>query len=107
MVEVPVQIGRKLTVPDPVTPLAGAFASVPAAPATPEDAAGAASTKAVGGSPPMVCASPAFSAYGTLSNKTRGCSAWFCGWTPNQRASPEANRPVGKPWLLVEPSITV
>src|SRR5947209_14856482 len=67
---------------------------------------GAAITKAEAGSPPKVCASPAFSAYGTLSNSTRACSASPCAWIPSQRASPETNTSVGSPSLRDDPSIT-
>src|ERR1700678_1320333 len=49
---------------------------------------GAASTKAEAGSPAKVCASPAFSAYGALTNRTRGCSSCPCTCTPSQCASP-------------------
>src|SRR5580698_1785639 len=48
--------------------------------------AGAASTKAEGGSPPMVSASPALNAYGALTSSTRGCSACPETCTPTQRA---------------------
>src|SRR5579871_262439 len=65
-----------------------------------------ANRNAEGGRPPSVCASAAFMAYGTLSSKTRGCSACPCTCTPSHRASPAANRSVVSPWLVVEPSIT-
>src|ERR1700727_666142 len=53
------------------------------------DGPGCASTKAESGSPPRVSASAAFSAYATLNNNTRGCSACAEACTPSQRASPE------------------
>src|SRR5208283_3141782 len=70
-------------------------------------AAGAASTKAEGGSPPMVSASPAFSAYGALTSSTRGCSAWPEICTPTQRACSEVNNSAGSPSGLVDPSRAV
>src|SRR5579864_9488532 len=68
---------------------------------------GAASMKAEGGSPPKVCASPAFKAYGTLKSKIRGYSSCPSGRTPNQRASPATKISAGSPVLLVAPSWTV
>src|SRR5215471_10639853 len=103
MLDLPVQMGRKLTVPEPVTLAAGP--GEPAAMLEFEAAGtfgpppGTASTNAEGGKPPTVCASPALSAYGTLSNNTRGCSASPCAWMPSQRASPKANKLAGKPWF--------
>src|SRR5271170_8174228 len=68
---------------------------------------GAASTKAEGGSPPMVSASPALSAYGALTSSTRGCSACPETCTPTHRACSEVKILSGNPWLVVEPSNTV
>src|SRR5215471_5179942 len=65
---------------------------------------GAARTKAEGGSPPMVCASNAFIAYGTATRSTRGCSGSLAICTASQRASPFTNRSGGMPFLLVAPS---
>jgi len=61
--------------------------------------------KAEAGSPPKVCASPAFNAYGTLSNITRACSGWPAGCTPSQRASPELKTSAGSPAAVVDPSM--
>src|SRR5215471_10508301 len=72
----------------------------------PEPFSGAASTKADGGSPPTVSASPAFSAYGTLSSRMRGCSSPPFTRTPSQRASPELNKSIGRPSTLVAPRCT-
>src|SRR5580692_9541672 len=68
---------------------------------------GAASTKAEGGSPPMVSASPAFNAYGALTSSTRGCSACPETCTPTQRACSEVNNSAGRPSGLVDPSKAV
>src|SRR5882672_2442995 len=95
--------GMKFTLPSPVTAAFGGGADV--APEV-DAAAGvalcvavadAASMKAEGGSPPMVSASAAFRAYGTLSSNTRGCSACPSGCTPSQRASPDENNSLGRP----------
>src|SRR5271169_1361702 len=67
----------------------------------------AASTKAEGGSPPMVSASPAFNAYGALTSSTRGCSACPETCTPTQRACSDVNISAGSPSGLVDPSRTV
>src|ERR1700723_105242 len=107
--------GRAFTVPPVVvTPDAAGgtpetAGEVTAAPFTPEDTApaGAASTKAESGIPPRVAASPAFSAYGTLNNITRGSSSPPFTRTPSQRASPEVNRSRGRPSGLVPPSCAV
>ena len=69
--------------------------------------AGAANTKAEGGSPPTVAASPALSAYGTLSNMILACSGWPCACTPSQRASPATKMSLGNPLPFAEPSITL
>ncbi len=100
--------GMKSLVPDPLTTavLFTIGAPFPGVSPGPEDP-GAASIKADGGSPPMVVASPAFKAYGTASNMTRGCSSCPCTWTPSQRASPDANKFDGSPWLAVDPSSTL
>src|SRR5215831_13361041 len=66
-----------------------------------------ASTKADGGNPPIVWASPAFIAYGTDTSSTRGCSSWPEICTPSQRASPLANESDSDASSLVEPSVTV
>src|SRR5450631_3103071 len=68
---------------------------------------GAASTKAEGGSPPMVSASLALSAYGALTSSTRACSASPDTCTASQRAAPVINISGGRPWLPVVPSCTV
>src|SRR5580765_2233241 len=68
---------------------------------------GAASTNADAGNPPSVCASAAFSAYGTLRNRIRGCSSPPLIRTPSQRASPDVNRLSGRPSGSVAPSWTV
>src|ERR1700680_650342 len=60
-------------------------------------------TKAEGGRPPIVSASAAFKAYGTLSSTTRACSSPPFTRTPSQRASPELKRSSGKPSGLVAP----
>jgi hypothetical protein len=41
-------------------------------------------TKAEAGSPPKVCGSPAFNAYGALTSSTRGDSGWPCTSMPSQ-----------------------
>src|SRR5208283_2954292 len=104
-------LARLLTVPPAVVtgvvPVA-IGCTVVAALLTPKlEVGGAAKTNAEAGSPPTVCASAAFSAYGTLSRETRGCSACPCACTPSQRASPATNRSDGKPVLVVDPSSTV
>src|SRR5579864_1557709 len=68
---------------------------------------GAASTKAEAGSPPKVAASPAFSAYGTLTRAMRGCSASVPICTASHRASPVMNTSGGSPFLLTAPNCTV
>src|SRR5580704_3278199 len=59
------------------------------------------------GRPPSVSASAAFKAYGTLSSNARGCSGCPSACTPNQRASPEANKSMGNPSDLPAPSRTM
>src|SRR5580698_421178 len=104
--------GTKLTVPLPVIAPEGGntfgdavatTVDVDPATALAEDA----STNADGGNPPIVSASAAFSAYGTLSSRTRGCSSPPLILTPNQCASPLLKRSSGKPSVLVAPSCTV
>src|SRR5580704_17715593 len=67
MFEVEVHSGKELAVPEPVTALVEGVAEDDAAVADQEPVpplGGAANTKAEGGNPPKVAASPAFSAYG-------------------------------------------
>src|ERR1700693_2698757 len=66
-----------------------------------------ASAKSEAGRPPSVWASPAFSAYGTLTSRTRACSGCRSIWIPSQRASPLANNPMGTPVEVSAPSRTV
>src|SRR5450432_1040926 len=107
-----VQSGRAFTVPPLVVTVdAGGGALVtsfevaapPTLPAAPP-LGNAANTNALGGSPPIVAASPAFNAYGTLSNITRACSSPPFTRTPSQRASPDAKSSTGRPSDLVAPS---
>src|SRR5260370_39521641 len=113
MFEVEVHSGTKFAVPDPVTVEAdgGALGAVASGTAVvvfaPFEFAGAASAKAEAGSPPRVSASAAFRAYGVLTSSVRACSACPAGCTPSQRASPEANRSMGRPSGLLAPKNTV
>src|SRR5215472_6504805 len=63
--------------------------------------------KAEGGKPPNVSASPALSAYGTLTSKTLACSSSCPTCIPSQRASPDANSSTGTPFALLAPSRTL
>src|SRR5579863_3212544 len=80
---------------------------VPAVDVAPADAGGAAKTNADAGSPPSVCASAAFIAYGTATSSTRGCSSPPFTVRASQRASPVVNRSTGIPSGLVDPSCAV
>src|SRR5579872_2426643 len=102
---------RKFVLPNPVTaeldgPDEDGFIP-PELRASLVDAAALLSMNAENGLPPSVSASPALSAYGTDTSKTRGCSA--SPWTrmPNQRAAPLANKSNGRPSALVDPSSNV
>src|ERR1700733_2002519 len=110
MAEALVHIGMKSVVPVPVTALDGGAVLCPVLESLVDTEAspfgGAVNTKAEGGNPPIVAASPAFSAYGTLNSNTSGCSACSAIRTPSQRASPVVNNVVGTPLGFVMPSCT-
>src|SRR6266478_2420690 len=89
----------------PIAPVLGN--TVPTPP--PPPVVGFASTNDDTDLPPNVSASEAFSAYGTLTSSTRGCSTSFGRFacTPNHRGSPAVNSSSGNPSLLVDPNRTV
>src|SRR6266478_5677406 len=89
----------------PIAPVLGNTVPTPA----PLPVAGLASTNDDTDLPPNVSASEAFSAYGTLTSSTRGCSTSFGRFacTPNHRGSPAVNSSSGNPSLLVDPNRTV
>src|SRR5262245_34387097 len=63
-------------------------------------------TNDVAGFPPSDSASPALSAYGTLTSRTLGCSA-LPTMMLSQRASPEVKRSMGSPSGCIAPSRTL
>src|SRR6266478_5041730 len=104
-------LATKFCVPPPpivAAPMAPVLGNtVPTPPPLP--VAGLASTNDDTDLPPNVSASEAFSAYGTLTSSTRGCSTSFGRFacTPNHRGSPAVNSSSGNPSLLVDPNRTV
>src|SRR5215472_1727771 len=65
---------------------------------------GAARTNAEGGSPPIVSASAAFTAYGTATKRDLGCSGSVPICTANHRPMPLVKISAGRPCALLAPN---